>query len=232
MDETRMKTSIRQWAEDDRPREKLIIKGRAILSNAELIAILISSGNNEESAVELAKRILKQVNGNLIELSKLNVNDLMKFKGIGEAKAVSIIASLELGARRRASEVVDKKKITGSRDVFELFQDVFNGLTHEEFWVLLMNRANGVIKKVSVSEGGMAGTVADPKKIYKMALDNNAASIVLCHNHPSGNIKPSEADITLTKKLKNAGEFLEMPVLDHIIIGDEKYFSFADEGIL
>ena len=227
------KISIRNWAEDDRPREKLRDKGRNTLSDAELIAILISSGNKEESAVELSKRILVSVNGNLIELSKLSINDLVKtFKGIGEAKAITIIAAMELGKRRRSSEIILKEKITSSKDSFELLHGLVNDSQYEEFWIVLLNKANRIIKTVSISEGGISGTVADPKKIYKVALENNACSIILCHNHPSGNIRPSNDDIKLTRKLKDAGSMLDIQVLDHIIIGDDKYYSFADEGIL
>jgi DNA repair protein RadC len=232
MEETTNKTTIKEWAEDDRPREKLILKGKSALSDAELIAILIGSGNRKESAVELSKRILNTSKDNLIELSKLNLNELKKFKGIGDAKAISIIAALELGRRRRGTEAMAKKKISSSRDAFELMQSNISDILHEEFWLILMDRSNQIIRKVSVSEGGFSGTIADPKKIFKLALDNFASSIILCHNHPSGNIQPSEADIKLTKKLKEAGSVLDLPVLDHIICGEEKYFSFADEGIL
>ena len=232
MEKYKNKISIKNWAEDDKPREKLLLKGKSVLSDSELIAILIGSGNTEESAVDLSKRILSDLNDNLIQLSKLSVVDLMKYKGIGEAKAITIIAALELGKRRRSSEVLVKKGIKSSNDVFEAFQDVLSDVNHEEFWVLLLNRANKIIKRVCISEGGFAGTVADPKKIFKIALENNASSIIICHNHPSGNIKPSEADIKLTKKLKEVGSNLELAVLDHLIVGDEKYYSFADEGIL
>jgi DNA repair protein RadC len=233
MDNYKQKNTIKNWAEDDRPREKLMIKGKAALSDAELIAILISSGNTEESAVELSKRILKTANDNLIELSKLSISDLVKnFKGIGEAKAISIIAALELGNRRRSAEVIEKKKINSSKDAFELIQGMVSDCLYEEFWIIMLNKANKVIKYECISEGGITGTVADPKKIFKIALENNATSLILCHNHPSGNLKPSEADIKLTKKMKEAGLFIEITVIDHIIIGDDKYYSFADEGML
>ncbi|MFZ4398481.1 MAG: RadC family protein [Bacteroidales bacterium] len=233
MDNYIQKSTIKNWAEDDRPREKLMLKGKIALSDAELIAILISSGNKEESAVELSRRILNSVHDNLIELAKLSIHDLTnKFKGIGEAKAISIIAALELGKRRRSEEVIDKKKINSSKDAFELMQSLVSDCLYEEFWVILLNKANKVIKYECISEGGITGTVADPKKIFKIALENNTTSMILCHNHPSGNLKPSDADIKLTKKLKEAGAFLEILVVDHIIIGDEKYYSFADEGML
>ena len=233
MDNYNQKATIKNWAEDDRPREKLMLKGKAVLSDAELIAILIGSGNREESAVELSKRILKSANDNLIELSKLSINDLINnFKGIGEAKAISIIAALELGKRRRSAEVMETKKISSSKDAFELMHAMVSDCFYEEFWVIMLNKANKVIKYQSISEGGITGTVADPKKIFKLALENNAISLILCHNHPSGNLNPSEADIKLTQKIKDAGSFLEILVVDHIIIGNEKYYSFADEGIL
>ncbi|MBN3035221.1 MAG: DNA repair protein RadC [Bacteroidales bacterium] len=221
---------IRQWAEDDRPREKLMNKGRQVLSNAELLAILLGSGSHNDSALDLAKRVLASVSGNLIGISRMSVHDLMKFKGIGEAKAVAIVAALELGRRRRAEEVLEKRKISSSRDVFEYFQPLMADNGYEAFYVLLLNRANRVIRDVQISEGGMTGTVADPRKIFKVAIDHQAASLIMCHNHPSGNIEPSQADRDLTRKMKKAGELLDLPVLDHLIMGDEKYYSFADES--
>jgi len=226
------KISIKNWSEDDRPREKLVLKGKPSLSDAELIAILIGSGNREESAVELSKRILKSVGDNLIELSRLSVNDLEKFKGIGEAKAITIIAALELGRRRRGAEVLERKKIQTSGDVFEVLQMKIGDLLYEQFAVVLLNRANEVIQTVVVSDGGVTGTVADPKRIFKIALETNAAAIILGHNHPSGNLRPSESDIKLTKKIRDAGALLDINVLDHVIVGIEKYFSFADEGLI
>jgi DNA repair protein RadC len=223
---------ISQWAEGDRPREKLLMKGRQSLSDAELVAILIGSGSTSESAVDLTKRILRSVNDNLVELSKLGVKDFMKFKGMGEAKSVTIIAALELGKRRRGSEALERKKITSSRDAFEYFASILGDHSYEAFFIMLLNRANKVIQSLQVSEGGVSGTVADPKKIFKMALENNACNLILCHNHPSGNVQPSDTDIKLTRKLKSAGEVLDLPILDHLIIGEEKYYSFADEGML
>jgi len=224
--------TIRAWAEDDRPREKLMLKGRAALSDAELIAILIGSGNQEETAVELSKRILNSVNFKLKDLGKSSVSELIKFKGIGEAKAISIVAALELGRRRRDEEGMEKVKIGSSKDVFEHFHGTLGDLQHEEFWVLLLDRANKVIGRSKISQGGVSGTVADPKLIFKKAIEQLASGIILCHNHPSGNLKPSEADIKLTKKLKSAGDSLDIPVLDHLIVTDEGYFSFADESLL
>jgi DNA repair protein RadC len=225
-------TSIKSWAEDDRPREKLLLKGKNALSDAELIAILIGSGSKDETAVDLAKRILKNSNESIAELSRLTIKDLIKFKGIGEAKAISIAAALELGRRRREEEAVNKKQITGSQDVFDIFHPALSDKTYEEFWILLLNKANKIIGTFNISEGGLAGTVADPVKIFKKAIEYNAVGMILCHNHPSGNIKASEADIKLTQKLKEAGKFLDITILDHIIIGEEKYLSFADEGMM
>lgn len=224
--------TIKSWAEDDRPREKLMSKGRSVLSDAELIAVLINSGNRSETAVELAQKILHSCNNNLAELSRLSVDDLRKFRGIGEAKAISIVAALELGRRRRESEVLLIQRISSSADVFNLFNPFLADESYEQFWILLLNRANKIIEKHCISEGGLTGTVADPRKIFKRALEKNAVAMVLCHNHPSGNIQPSEADIKLTKKLVEAGKLIDIDVLDHIIIGSEKFFSFADEGLI
>ena len=226
------KQAIRFWAEDERPREKLLLKGKAILTDAELLAILIGSGNTEESAVDLCKRILKSVEDNLVELSKLDVKGLSKFKGIGEAKALSIIAALELGRRRRAAEPMQKPGINCSKDAYEIVQSLFADSNYEQFWLLLLNRNNKLIRKEIVSDGGISGTVADPKRIFKMSIDHNACSVILAHNHPSGSLRPSEEDIKLTKKIKQAGELLDIKVIDHIIAGENNYYSFADEGLL
>jgi DNA repair protein RadC len=223
---------INQWAEDDRPREKMLLKGKAALSNAELIALLIGSGNTDESAVQLAQRMLDASGNNLIEFAKLTVEELSRFRGMGTAKAVSIIAALELGKRRVAEKVLRQSKITSSRDVYELLLADMTDAYYESFFVLLLDRANKVIRKLKISSGGMAGTVVDPKKIFKLALDFNASSVILAHNHPSGNLKPSDNDIKLTKKLQEAGKALDIPVLDHVIAGNDNYFSFADEGML
>ncbi|MBK7029019.1 MAG: DNA repair protein RadC [Bacteroidales bacterium] len=226
------KSSIKCWAEDDRPREKLQIKRTSALSDAELIAILIGSGTASESAVQLSQRILQHIQGNLIELSKLSLADLMKFKGIGQVKALSIIAALELGKRRRRSEIQEKFQITRSNHAFEILQEHLAYSNFEHFAAILLNRANRVIRTVSISTGGITGTVVDPKKVFKFALEFNATSMILGHNHPSGQIQPSEADIALTRKLKNAGDLMDIPILDHIIVGDERYYSFADDGRL
>lgn len=224
--------NIRAWSPEDRPREKLLLKGTAALTEAELIAILIGSGTAKISAVELAKKILLQVNNNLNELARLTIKDLMKIKGIGEAKAITIVAALELGRRRKEQEPEEKPKINSSRDAFNLIKGDLMDLSHEEFWVLLLNRSNRVVKKKRVSEGGVAGTVADPKIIYRLALEELASGIIVAHNHPSGNLVASTSDVELTRKLKEAGKFLEIQLLDHLIIANNKYYSFADEGHL
>lgn len=224
--------NIRSWAEEDRPREKLMLKGRTVLSDAELIAILIGSGTRELSAVDLAKLILKSVGNNLNELAKLSVKDLSKFKGIGEAKAISIVAALEVGRRRKEQDRPERVRITCSRDVYEEIKPHLLDKQHEEFWILLLNRANEVIRPMQISSGGISGTVADPRLIFKHALDQLASAIILIHNHPSGNLTASQADKELTRKLKEAGRLLDIPVLDHLIFTDRSYLSFADEGML
>lgn len=230
MEDNLKRSSIKNWLEDDRPREKLLLKGKNSLSDAELIAILIASGNKNESAVDLSKRILESVEGNLIELSKLSVNELEKFKGIGEAKAISIVAALELGSRRRGAEALERKSITSSHDAFEVLQMYVSDPNYEQFFVILLNRGNKVLKTVIISQGGVTGTVVDPKKIFKIAIENGATSIILGHNHPSGSTTPSSADINLTDKIVGAGKLLDINILDHIIIGADKYYSFADNG--
>lgn len=224
--------AIKYWAEDDKPREKLMLKGKSVLSDAELIAILIGSGSRNESAVELSKRILISTDNNLNTLGKLSLKQLTAFKGIGEAKAITIIAALELGRRRRAEESLGLQKITSSKAVFEIMQPVVGELPHEEFWVLYLNNSNKVIYKTQISKGGITGTVVDIRIIYKTALEHNTTSLVLCHNHPSGVLQASEADKQITRKLKEAGKQLDILVLDHVIVTERSYFSFADEGIL
>ena len=225
-------SGIRSWAEDDRPREKLLLKGRSVLSDAELIAILIASGNNEESAVALSKRILASINNDLNALGKMNVKDLTTFKGIGEAKAISIIAAMELGRRRKESEPQKKAKITSSRMAFEVLYPYVSDLQHEEFWVVFVDRGNRILGVENVSKGGVDGTLADARLIFRPALQHLASGVILCHNHPSGNVNPSQDDIDLTRKLRIAGKSLEIPVLDHIIIGNADFYSFADNGML
>lgn len=225
-------TSIKHWAEDDKPREKLLLKGKNALSDAELIAILIGSGSRDVSAVELSRSILRQVQGNLAELSRMNTADLMKFKGIGEAKAISIIAAMELGRRRLAETPTRKTPLSSSRAAFEYLQQYMGDESYEVFWILLLNRANIPICALQVSEGGTAGTVADPKKIFRLALEHRASGIIISHNHPSGNLKPSDTDIRLTHKIAEAAQHLDINLLDHLIISGNQYFSFSDESIL
>ena len=226
------KITIKSWAEEDRPREKLLLQGRRSLSDAELIAILIGSGNRQETAVELSKRILVSHNNDLDQLGKLSVQDLSKFNGIGEAKAISIIAALELGRRKNDSYIPEKVQVGNSRDVYRALLPMFADLNHEEFWIVLLNRANKITSKHLISKGGQAGTVADPKIIFNTVLQHQATSVILAHNHPSGNLKPSSADISLTTKLVAAGKLLDIGVLDHLIITDKDYYSFADEGLM
>lgn len=226
------KLSIKEWAVEDRPREKMLVKGIRALSEAELIAILIGSGNLDESAVEVSRRIMSSVNNNLNELGKKTINDLQKFKGIGPAKAITIASAMELGRRRKETEPEEKPKVVTSADCAAIFKPLLSDLPHEEFWVLLLNRNNLVIDKLMVSQGGLSGTVIDVRIILKMALDKLACSIILCHNHPSGNLIPSEADKDITKKIREAGKHMDIPVLDHLIIGNDSYFSFADEGLI
>jgi len=226
------KLTIKTWAEEDRPREKLLLKGKRALTDAELIAILIGSGNATETAVDLSKRILLGAGNNLNQLGKMTVADLCKYKGIGEAKAIAIVAGLELGARRQVSEVVKLDQITSSRDGYEMLRPLLADLPKEEFWVLYLNRANKVILKDQVSSGGVNGTVVDLKVIFKKALELLASGVILAHNHPSGAIRPSREDDIMTKRLVEAGKLLETPVLDHLIITDNGYYSYADEGRL
>ena len=222
---------ITNWSEDDKPREKLMLKGKSALSDAELIAILIGSGSRNESAVDLSKRILASVAHNLNSLGKLSMAQLMEFKGIGEAKAISIIAAMELGRRRRGEEAVELTKITSSKTVFEIMQPIIGELPHEEFWILYLNNSNKVIFKAQISIGGITGTIVDVRLVFKMALEKGATALILCHNHPSGTLIPSDADKQITKKLKLAGDSLDVKVLDHLIVTETKYFSFVDEGI-
>lgn len=225
-------TPIKAWAEADRPREKLIKTGRHTLTDSELIAILIRNGTREETAVELSRRILHESGNDLTRLSRLSVNELTSFKGMGQVKAITIVAALELGRRRRIAEASKTIRISSSGDVASYFSPLLSDLHYEEFWILLLNRANHVIDKYQVSKGGVTGTVVDPKLIFKKAVECIASGIILCHNHPSGNKHPSDADISLTKKLRDAGLLLDIHVLDHLIIAGESYYSFADEGRL
>lgn len=224
--------AISAWAEEDRPREKMLLKGKAALTDAELIAIIIGSGTVNEDAISLAQRILDSVNINLSELGRRSIKDLMKFKGIGEAKAITITAALELGRRRQFSDIMQKESVTSSRDVFDTMLPQLIDLPYEEFWILQLNRANHIIGRSRISTGGVAGTVVDSKMVFKPAIEVLATSIILIHNHPSGNLKPSQADIQLTSKLKEAGKHLDIAVLDHIIIAHSGFYSFADENLM
>jgi len=224
--------SIKHWSDDDKPREKMVRKGKAILSDAELIAILIGSGSKNESAVELSKRILASVNNNLNELGKLSIRQLMQFKGIGEAKAVAISAALEIGRRRRGEKARKITIISSSKDAFELLQPGMGELPHEEFWIVYLNNSNKVMHTAQLSKGGITGTLVDVRLVMKQALELGAVALILAHNHPSGGLKPSEADKQITGKLKKAAVALDIKVLDHLIITQKDYFSFADNSIL
>ncbi len=224
--------SIKNWAEDDRPREKLSLKGQRALSDSELLAIIMGSGSRSESAVELAKRILDSVDNNWNNLSRLSVQDLCKFKGIGEAKAISIITALEIGRRKAAQEIPEKTKIKGSTDIFRIMEGLMGDLNVEEFWVLYLNQGNFVIRKEQISRGGINQTSVDVRVIMKSALEVFATGIILVHNHPSGNLNPSSSDYKLTAMIQEAAKTLDIEVLDHLIIAQKAYFSFADEGKL
>lgn len=224
--------TIKEWAIEDRPREKMMIKGVATLSDAELLAILIGSGTKNESAVAISQRILTTVSNNLNELGKFTLKNFKSIKGIGDARAVTIMAALELGRRRNKVEALDRKKIQSSKDVVDLFQPILADLPHEEFWVLLLNRANKIIDQYRITQGGTTSTIFDVKLIIKGALERAASSIIVCHNHPSGNCKPSDHDISITRKLKEAALLMDIALLDHIIITDNECYSFADNGLM
>lgn len=226
------KLSIKEWAVEERPREKLLYRGLASLSDAELIAILIGSGNNNETAVELSRRILGTVKNNLNALGRLNVDALQKFKGIGEAKAITVIAALELGRRRNQSEALKLHQVTSSRDAAEFLQPVMGDLSHEEFWLILLNRHNKIIHYERISQGGLTGTVIDVRLILKKALEKLATSIIIAHNHPSGNLQASESDRRITLQMKEAAKLMEIPLMDHLIITQNGYYSFADDGVI
>jgi DNA repair protein RadC len=232
MQEKTASFSIKNWSDDDKPREKLIQKGRSVLSDAELLAILIGSGNRDESAVALSKRILASTNNNLNELGKLTIKQLMRFKGIGQAKAVTIAAALEIGRRRRDGTTQKIAKINSSKDVFEILQPILGELPHEEFWIIYLNNSNKILRKEQLSKGGITGTLVDVRLVLKQALEFGAVGLVLAHNHPSSTLKPSNADRQITAKLKTAAEALDIKVLDHLIITEKTYFSFADQQLL
>jgi DNA repair protein RadC len=225
-------TNLKNWSPEDKPREKLKLKGKAVLSDAELISLLLGTGTKSASTIELGKRVLHHANNSLHQLGRMTVNDLLKVNGIGEAKAMTVVAALELGRRRREHDPEEKPRISKSVDAYDILRSNLLDIPHEEFWIILLNRANRVIKKHQISQGGVAGTVADPKIIFKIALEELASGIILGHNHPSGNLNASQADIELTKKLVAGAKLLEMQVLDHIILAGQKYFSFADEGLI
>lgn len=231
-EQTHKHLNIKAWAEDDRPREKLIIKGRQALSDAELLAILLSSGNKNETAVQLAQRILSSHKNSINQLAKLQLNDLKKFKGVGEAKAVTIAAALEIGRRRTDEGVEEKQKISSSAQAYQVLKSKLNDLPHEEFWVIFMNRNNLVMKTECISRGGVSGTIVDIRLILKPAIECLASGIILAHNHPSGNLKPSQEDILLTKKVKEASKVMDIVLQDHIIIGDGAYLSMVDENLI
>ncbi|MFW6043548.1 MAG: RadC family protein [Marinilabiliaceae bacterium] len=231
--ESYQKLGIRQLAVEDRPREKLLNKGISSLSDAELLAILIGSGSRKESAVDLARKILADVQHNLHELGKATIESLQKrYHGVGEAKAITIVAAMELGRRRQTTAPAERPQVRKSEDVFSIMQPVLADLPHEEFWVLVLNQANKVINRFNVSKGGISGTVIDVRIIMEKALYQHASSLILCHNHPSGNSQPSKADTDITRKLKEAGKILDIRVLDHVIVAENRYFSFADEGLM
>ncbi|MFD1550723.1 hypothetical protein DNU06_06045 [Putridiphycobacter roseus] len=224
--------SIKNLAADDRPREKLLRLGYSALSHSEILAILIGSGTRDKSAVQVCQEILNNVEGDLNNLAKLSIEDLKKFKGIGEAKAISIVAALELGRRRKATTTTVLPSVKSSKDAYLYLSHLFKDLGHEEFHIILLNRANKIKKSILISRGGVSGTIADGKLIFKKALEATASALILCHNHPSGNLQPSKADLQLTKNLKEFGAMIDLPILDHIIFTDTAYYSFADEGIL
>jgi DNA repair protein RadC len=227
-----MSLKITDWAEEDRPREKLLYKGTSSLGDAELLGILISSGTRNKSAVELGRELLQMANNNLNNLGKLSISDLKKVQGIGPARAVTIAAALELGRRRKLSDAEEVVQIRCSKDVADIFHPLLADLQYEEFWVLFLNRSNKIIGRMKLSQGGISGTVTDVRMVMKKAIECLASGIIVCHNHPSGNLNPSESDSKITKKIKEAGELLDIQMLDHLIISDRDYYSFADNGLL
>ena len=226
------KLNIKDWDSQDRPREKMMAKGADALTDAELLAILIRSGTVGYNALEVGQSLLRSANGDLNQLARMSHKDMMKTKGLGETKAIGIAAALELGRRRQRTDGNEKRKITSSRDAYDIIGTALYDLLHEEFWAIFLDRANQVIRMTKISQGGIAGTVVDPRLIFKPALENLASGIILVHNHPSGNLRPSQADIDITRKLKIAGTTLEIPILDHLIIAGKSYFSFADDGMM
>ena len=224
--------SIKFLAEDDRPREKFLLKGKSALSDSELLAIILGSGNNEDSAVELARKILASVDYNWQKLSKLSIKDLIKFKGIGEAKAISVAAALEIGRRKAAQEIPEKEKVTSVNDLYKIFSQYLSDLQTEEFWAIFLNQKNHVIYKTQISKGGISGTLVDVRVIFRIAIEHFATSVVVAHNHPTGNLTPSQPDISITRRIKEAGDLLDIKLLDHLIIGENSFFSFSEQGLL
>lgn len=224
--------SIKFLSEDDRPREKFLLKGKSALSDSELLAIILGSGNNEDSAVELARKILASVDYNWQKLSKLSIKDLMKFKGIGEAKAISVAAALEIGRRKAAQEIPEKEKVTSVNDLYKIFSQYLSDLQTEEFWAIFLNQKNHVIYKTQISKGGISGTLVDVRVIFRIAIEHFATSVVVAHNHPTGNLTPSQPDISITRRIKEAGDLLDIKLLDHLIIGENSFFSFSEQGLL
>jgi len=224
--------NLKSLAEDDRPREKFLLKGKASVSDSELLAIIMGSGNREESAVELARRILNSVENNWHRLSQLTIKDLMKFKGVGEAKAISIATALEIGNRKSQQEVLERQQISSSKDVFEVLQPHLSDLSTEEFWAVFLNHQNKILYKTCLFRGGIASSVADVRVIFKTALEHFSTRIIVAHNHPAGSLKPSQEDITITNKINEAGKLLDIELLDHIIITQNKFYSFKEEGVL
>ncbi|MBP8084539.1 MAG: DNA repair protein RadC [Cloacibacterium sp.] len=224
--------SIKFLAEDDRPREKFLLKGKSALSDSELLAIILGSGNNEDSAVELARKILASVDYNWQKLSKLSIKDLMKFKGIGEAKAISVAAALEIGRRKAAQEIPEKEKVTSVNDLYKIFSQYLSDLQTEEFWAIFLDQKNHVIYKTQISKGGISGTLVDVRVIFRIAIEHLATSVVVAHNHPTGNLTPSQPDISITRRIKEAGYLLDIKLLDHLIIGENSFFSFSEQGLL
>lgn len=223
---------MRNWSEDDLPDQKMLLKGVNSLSDTELLAIIIGTGIKDNSSLEIAKQMLGKSDNNLNSFWRQDYNDLQKFSGIGRKRAIKLMAIFALARRRNESEVLSQQKVSSSRDAFEIFHSLIGDLPYEAFWMLILSKANKIIKKVMISEGGLSGTVVDPKKIFKIALDHHSSSLILGHNHPSGNIQPSEADHKITKKIKECGILLDIAVLDHIIVGNEQFYSFADEGTI
>lgn len=224
--------NLKSLAEDDRPREKFLLKGKSAVSDSELLAIIMGSGNREESAVELARRILNSVENNWHRLSQLSIKDLTKFKGVGEAKAISIATALEIGNRKSQQEVLERQQISSSKDAFEILQPHLSDLQTEEFWAIFLNHQNKILYKTCLFRGGIASSVADVRVVFKTALEHFSTQIIVAHNHPAGSLKPSKEDINITQKIKDAGKLLDIDLLDHLILTQNNYYSFKDEGIL